>query len=95
MDISSNDWRIRWAPFLFLLPAAVLVLAVVVFPMFSLLTNGFYRWNLLTGIRTWTGLGNYAAILTDPLFLKSLLRTTLFAVAVVFVSVVRSGDASV
>jgi len=58
---------------------------VVIFPMISLLTNGFYRWNLLSGARTWTGLGNYADILTDPLFLKSLLRTTVFALLVVAV----------
>jgi multiple sugar transport system permease protein len=85
MDISSNDWRVRWAPLLFLLPTAVIIAAVVIYPMFSLLTNGLYRWNLLSGVRTWTGLGNYASILTDPLFLKSLLRTTIFALVVVAV----------
>jgi multiple sugar transport system permease protein len=85
MDISSNDWRIRWAPLLFLVPAGAIILAVVIFPMVSLISNAFYSWNLLTGTRTWIGLGNYASILTEPLFLKSLLRTTVFALVVVVV----------
>ncbi len=85
MDISSGERGMRWAPFLFLLPTACIIVAIVLFPMVSLVNNSLYRWNLLSGVRTWTGLGNYATVLTDQLFLKSLLRTMLFSIVIVAV----------
>lgn len=83
MDISSNEWRTRWAPLFFLLPMAVAIIAIVLFPMISLINNSLYRWNLLTGIRTWAGLGNYWMVLTDLLFLRSMLRTVVYTIGVV------------
>lgn len=85
MDIPPSDWRTRWVPFLFLLPMAIVIIAIVIFPLVSLINNSLYRWNLLTGIRTWAGLSNYWMVLSDPLFLKSLLRTLIFTIAVVMV----------
>jgi len=62
------------APFLFLLPALLVVFAVLIFPIvFSFFVSGF-NWPLSEGAgeRKFVGLGNYFALSTDPEFWNSL-----------------------
>ncbi len=48
----------------------------------------FHDWHLIRPLRPWVGLTNYRELLNDPNFLTALYNTTLFAVAVVMLSVV-------
>jgi multiple sugar transport system permease protein len=48
----------------------------------------FHDWHLIRPLKPWVGLANYRELLHDPNFLMSLWNTTLFAVAVVALSVV-------
>lgn len=48
----------------------------------------FHDWHLIRPNRPWVGLTNYRELLRDPNFLMALWNTTLFAVAVVVLSVV-------
>jgi len=62
------------APFLFLLPALLVVFAVLIFPIvFSFFVSGF-NWPLSEGAgeRKFVGLGNYLALSVDPEFWNSL-----------------------
>ncbi len=62
------------APFLFLLPALLVVFAVLIFPIvFSFFVSGF-NWPLSegAGVRKFVGLGNYLALSVDPEFWNSL-----------------------
>ncbi|MDP2791018.1 MAG: sugar ABC transporter permease [Rectinemataceae bacterium] len=62
------------APFLFLLPALLVVFAVLIFPIvFSFFVSGF-DWPLSEGAgeRKFVGLGNYFALSVDPEFWNSL-----------------------
>lgn len=62
------------APFLFLLPALLVVFAVLIFPIvFSFFVSGF-NWPLSegAGVRKFVGLGNYIALTVDPEFWNSL-----------------------
>jgi len=62
------------APFLFLLPALLVVFAVLIFPIiFSLIVSTF-NWPLSegAGVRRFVGLGNYIGLTQDPEFWNSL-----------------------
>lgn len=62
------------APFLFLLPALLVVFAVLIFPIvFSFVVSGF-DWPLSegAGTRKFVGFGNYISLSTDPEFWNSL-----------------------
>jgi raffinose/stachyose/melibiose transport system permease protein len=60
--------------FLFLLPALILFLIFVVYPIFRSIYFSTFDWNGLGPAITNTGLGNYKRIFTDDVFLKAMLN---------------------
>ncbi|RJQ75887.1 carbohydrate ABC transporter permease [Amycolatopsis panacis] len=82
-------WR-RRLPYLLLLPATVTVLALVGYPVLSAVLTSFRQSDLaelVSGETVWNGLGNYTAVLSDPAFWLSTVRTLLFTAACVSTSV--------
>jgi multiple sugar transport system permease protein len=71
--------RERWTPYLFLLPAMVLLLFWRLLPLAAGLRESFYgnALNLTTG-RQWVGLDNFRYLFDDPTFWKSLRVTLVF-----------------
>ena len=65
----------RIIPYLFILPAVLMLLIFNVIPTFATLTESFYGLSFKSG-RVFVGLDNFQRILSDPIFWKSL-RTTL------------------
>jgi multiple sugar transport system permease protein len=63
------------------LPCLATLVLVVAYPTVFLLRTSVQSWNLLVGIRKAVGIANYAAILADPLFQQSLVRTLEYAAA--------------
>ena len=53
---------------LFLLPALVLYLIFVVFPIIQAVHFSFFKWNGLKPLTDFNGLGNYQRALSDPVF---------------------------
>lgn len=49
------------------------------YPIFKAFAGSLHDWNPLIGTYEWVGLANFAQVLTDGLFWKSLLNTALFA----------------
>src|SRR4051794_15159671 len=69
----------RWTPYLFLLPAMLLLLLWRIVPLAVGLRESFYGNALnLTSGREWVGLDNYRYIFDDPTFWKSVRVTLLF-----------------
>jgi multiple sugar transport system permease protein len=62
-----------------LLPALALVLAFTIFPVGYNLWLGFFAKHSLRPAATWVGLGNYADILWDPEFWRSVYLGTVYA----------------
>jgi arabinogalactan oligomer / maltooligosaccharide transport system permease protein len=65
-------------PFLFLLPAVVVMIFVVAYPLvyeFILSFKNVTLLNLKSGIYPWIGFDNYISIFTDKLFYTTLMRT--------------------
>ncbi len=73
----------------FLAPALALFALIVVYPLLYALWLGFYDWPVF-GEKTFVGLGNYARMLSSPLFRKSLVNTVYWTCCVVPATVVIS-----
>ncbi|HQV28482.1 MAG TPA: sugar ABC transporter permease [Thermoflexales bacterium] len=74
-------------PYLLLAPALLVIAAVVLYPMLYSATLSFFKANLLNMDRmTFVGLQNYADVLTDSAFWRSLWVTIQYTVGVVALS---------
>jgi len=62
---------------LFLIPAGIIYLAVIVFPVFYSLFISFFRWNGITQMQ-FIGLTNYINLFQDPIFLIALRNNILW-----------------
>ncbi len=69
---------------LFVLPAALFVVSMVVFPLIFALWVGFSDWNLAspTG-RQFNGLNNLRQMISDPFYVNALLNMILYCLAIV------------
>ena len=73
----SSRWKLRsgfvpiYVPFLFLIPALILLLSFRYIPAVSAIYHSFTYWNIPEP-GEFIGLRNYQALLDDPIFLKSL-----------------------
>lgn len=73
MPVSGRSKEIIAALF-FLLPAVVILIGFRFIPILLAVRMSLYDWGM-AGPRQFLGLGNYLAVLKDPLFYKSLLNT--------------------
>jgi multiple sugar transport system permease protein len=71
------------AKILFVVPAAVAIIALFGYPVVKNLVMSFQNYTLRTfinGKAPWVGLQNYVAVVTDELFTKALINTALFTI---------------
>lgn len=83
---SKHQWfSLRNVAMLFL----VLNLSIfIIYPIGKAFVGSLHQWNPLTGVYNWVGLKNFTAILTDPLFWKSIWNTFYFSLFAVFFRIV-------
>lgn len=87
---STRRRRARWdrsGP-VFAAPSLLLALIFLVLPMILALVYSFAKIAPLTGKISWIGLVNYATMLSDPTFYRSLFNTALFTVLTVPLSLI-------
>src|SRR5689334_12877366 len=65
---------------LFLLPALVLFLLFVIYPIFRSIYFSTFNWNGLGPAVKYVGMGNFKAILSDKVFLKAIKNVLLLVV---------------
>ncbi|MHB8890593.1 MAG: carbohydrate ABC transporter permease [Candidatus Limnocylindrales bacterium] len=70
----------RWWTLLWVAPAVLLLVVFVYYPVVDNLRLSLYRWNAFSPKEVWVGLGNYEALLRDPIFWSSLLHNVAYAV---------------
>jgi N,N'-diacetylchitobiose transport system permease protein len=71
-------------PYLLLLPVATVIGAVLGYPLYKLVTLSFQQYGLAELIQrkgTWIGFDNFESVLRDSIFWDVLLRTVIFTVA--------------
>ncbi|MDX2214686.1 MAG: sugar ABC transporter permease [Oculatellaceae cyanobacterium bins.114] len=84
---SSTRWIQRWqrlTPYLFLLPALLILSLTVFYPALQAFYLSFTRYEFdLTQPPVWIGLDNLKALLKDDVFWKTLINTVIYLVGVV------------
>ena len=71
------------SPYLFLLPCALLILVILIYPVLSGLVNSFYNENLIRPITpVFVGVENYAKLMKDSMFLNALWRYIVWTVVI-------------
>ena len=75
-----KNWSERWKGFLMVLPAAVVLLAVGILPLFYSIVISFLRWEAKIPGRPFIGFENYGNILTNSEFWYSLRVTGILVV---------------
>lgn len=85
---TSSTGGINWTPYLYLLPALLMYVTVLLYPFIDTFILSFQRVTTLGGEREWVGLANYQAILSDPIFWRASLNTVIFSIGMVFIPLV-------
>ena len=70
----------RWRPMVWVLPALVLLLVFVYYPIVENLRLSLFSWNAFSAHPTFVGLDNYRTAAGDPIFWRALRNNTVFAV---------------
>ena len=83
----KTKWKI--SPYLYLLPALVIVAAFRLIPIVMSFVLSFYDWSL-SGTGSFIGLANYAAMIKDPVFWQSMGNTFWLVIIQVPASIVFS-----
>jgi multiple sugar transport system permease protein len=78
MTLLRRNWHDELRAYAFLWPALAILVALLIYPLASVIRLSFYDANLTR--ERWVGFDNYAALLQDPLFWRALLQTVLFTV---------------
>lgn len=79
--------RHTFVPWLYLLPALLLVGVFVYYPVVDNVRLSLFSWNAFSPQDTWVGLANYQKLLSDPVFWSGLVNNTAYAVVSVAVQV--------
>lgn len=69
-----------WRTWVWVLPAVVLLLVFVYYPIVDNIRLSFYSWSAFTPKPLFVGLDNYSTAATDPVFWRSLWNNVLYAV---------------
>ena len=86
-------FRTRLLPYALVIPSVAVIGGILAFPLGMLVWLSLQHYGLRELIQhqgDWVGLGNYGAILVDPLFHQVIVRTLLFTFACVALTVVLS-----
>ena len=83
----NQSRREALAAYSFLAPNFLAFLVLVLGPTIFSFAIGFTNWNGL-GLPKWAGLQNYARLVQDPLFLKSLRNTAVYTIEFVPLAVI-------
>jgi N,N'-diacetylchitobiose transport system permease protein len=88
---TSTSWRYGRLPYGLIAPSVLLLLLVLAWPMYRLVTLSFQDYGLealIKGSGEWIGFGNYTDIFTDSEFWAVLLRSVLFTTFAVTLTLV-------
>jgi N,N'-diacetylchitobiose transport system permease protein len=88
---SRRRRRFPWAPYGLLAPVILALGAVLGYPAYKLVTLSFQKYGLFELIQKkgeWLGLRNYASVLHDSVFWDTVVRTVVFTIANVGLTIV-------
>lgn len=78
----------RLLPFLYLLPAGLLLFVFMIVPIGYTFYLSFFDWNLIAPTKDFVGLANYVNVFTDPTNQKVMLNTLIYIILLVILNFV-------
>lgn len=82
--VAGRTLGIKWGDRLFavslMLPAAIVLLALSIYPFLSAVYSSFFKVHTITRVETYVGLGNYIKVLSSDTFWQSMGRTVVWTV---------------
>jgi multiple sugar transport system permease protein len=79
----------RFSPYLYLLPAALVIIVFRFVPIIYSVRISLYRWGI-AGAGAFLGIGNYAEMMHDSIFWRSMLNASYYVIGVVPLGIVLS-----
>lgn len=88
-SLGLSRWRKYVTPYLFLLPALIIMIVFVYQPIVENFRSSLYNWSAFSGQENWryVGLDNYRRVFGDPIFYTSIKNNIWYAVISVAVQV--------
>lgn len=65
MNLNKRDWKV---PYIYILPAALVIMAILVIPLINLARYSFAEVTLVGKVKKWVGLKNYKYLFTSEFF---------------------------
>ncbi|MBA7550521.1 Melibiose/raffinose/stachyose import permease protein MelD [subsurface metagenome] len=82
----KKNLKNKIAPYLFIAPALLGILSIIIIPLFFSIRISFYDWDFRTAVeRVFIGFDNYREVFTDSLFYNSLKVTIIYVIAAVII----------
>ena len=72
----------KWTPYLYLIPALIIIGVFVFYPLIKIIIYSFQSYNVFTPA-TWIGFDNYKQVIKDKSFFSALYNTILYFIIVV------------
>ena len=73
--------------YLILSPAVILMIWLTLYPVIEVFGLSFFRYNFITDIKTYIGLGNFIQLIQERLFQQAFLNTLVFSLSVTTIEV--------
>ncbi len=70
----------NWISILYLLPALLIMIMFVFYPIARNVGYSFTNWNLISGVKKWVGLGNYVRLLKSSEFAQAFLNNVRYVI---------------
>lgn len=77
----------KWRPYLLVAPAIIVFLVFFIQPIFYMIYLSFHDWNFISPDKTFVGLENFKALLSDPMFLQVIRNTLMYTFFTVLFSI--------
>ncbi len=87
LPITAEDRLLR-ASYLFILPAMIVYLTIIIYPTISTSWLSFFKWNGLTKYREWVGVTNFVRMFQDEVVLKSFIHNFIWIAGAVCIPLV-------
>ena len=70
----------NWISILYLLPALLIMIMFIFYPIARNVGYSFTNWNLISGVKKWVGLGNYVRLLKSSEFAQAFLNNLRYVI---------------
>ena len=87
-EFETNLQTVGPSAYLYVLPAVIVYLVLMLYPLAKVFLISFQDYSSLTGDNPWVGLANYERVLSDPVFWQAAQNTLVYGIVAITIPVV-------